>query len=559
MHFRARSSLLLIATTLAALVSYAQVRPAAKLLWLDFDMKNIPEPKERPSSVYDYFFKNQVVEQTKQNLDLPRYLRAAVGHPKPAANVNAVDEVPDSSWYTNRHHLHRMTIDDLMRGPNQRGNPDFAGAVITKAKTKGVTPGLQLKDSKGDSYIIKFDNKKYPELQSGAEMISTKILYAAGYNVPENHLAYLDAKLLRIGEDVKIKDENGKIRSLTREDLDETLTRVARMPDGRIRVLASKLIPGKPKGPFPQIGLRRDDPNDWIPHEHRRELRGLRVIASWINHWDMKEDNGLDTYVEENGRKFLRHYLIDFGSTLGAGKDPAEYFHGRAYLIDTKSILKELFTLGLYESPYEKEGIVISPAVGMFTSDDFHPEGWVSTYPVLPFDNMTDQDAYWAMRIVLSFTEPELRSVVETASYSDQKDTDYVLRTLLERRSILARHWLPKVDALSDFSVRPLDGGIALAFRDVMIDSKTQDPDSTSYSYQVKGPRYTSEMKTIRNPSIVVDRVTLTAAIEHSGPDGLVEVTIWTNRQGSSSGPVKVYFDWSPTRDSFAVRRISRG
>jgi len=273
----------------------------------------------------------------------------------------------------------------------------------------------------------------------------------------------------------------------------------------------------------------------------------------------MKEDNGLDTYVEENGRKFLRHYLIDFGSTLGAGKDPAEYFHGRAYLIDTKSILKELFTLGLYESPYEKEGIMISPAVGMFTSDDFHPEGWVSTYPVLPFDNMTDQDAYWAMRIVLSFTEPELRSIVETASYSDPKDTDYVLRTLLERRSILARHWLPKVDALSDFSVRPLDGGIALAFRDVMIDSKTQDPDSTSYSYQVKGERYTSEMKTTRNRSIAVDRATLTAAIEHGGPDGLVEVTIWTNRQGSSSGPVKVYFDWSPARDSFAIRRISRG
>jgi len=66
-------------------------------------------------------------------------------------------------------------------------------------------------------------------------------------------------------------------------------------------------------------------------------------------------------------------------------------------------------------------------------------------------------------------------------------------------------------------------------------------------------------MKTTRSPSIVVDRATLTAAIEHGGPDGLVEVTIWTNRQGSSSGPVKVYFDWTPTRDSFAVRRISRG
>jgi len=116
----------------------------------------------------------------------------------------------------------------------------------------------------------------------------------------------------------------------------------------------------------------------------------------------------------------------------------------------------------------------------------FIRRGWVSTYPVLPFDNMTDQDAYWAMRIVLSFTEPELRGVVETASYSDQKDTDYVLRTLLERDH-LARHWLPKVDALSDFSVRPLDEGSLSPSATSMIDSKTQDPDSNQLLYQGKG------------------------------------------------------------------------
>jgi len=90
-------------------------------------------------------------------------------------------------------------------------------------------------------------------------MISTKILYAAGYNVPKNHLHTLMQSCCGSEKTVKIKDENRKIRSLTREDLDEILTRVARMPDGRIRVLASKAYPGKPKGPFPQIGLRRDD------------------------------------------------------------------------------------------------------------------------------------------------------------------------------------------------------------------------------------------------------------------------------------------------------------
>src|SRR6267378_2887246 len=540
MHFRARSSLLLIATTLAALVSYAQVRPAAKILWLDFDMKNIPEPKERPSSVYDYFFKNQVVEQTKQNLDLPRYLRAAVGHPKPAANVNAVDEVPDSSWYTNRHHLHRMTIDDLIRGPNQRGNPDFAGAVITKAKTKGVTPGLQLKDSKGDSYIIKFDNKKYPELQSGAEVISTKILYAAGYNVPENHLAYLDAKELRIGEDVKIKDENKKTRSFKREDLDEMLQRVARMPDGRIRVLASKIIPGKVKGPFPQIGLRRDDPNDWIPHEHRRELRGLRVIASWINHWDMKEEQSLDMYVEEHGRKFLRHYLLDFGSTLGA-EYPPEYFRGREHAFDLGSVIREMFTLVFYAAAAEKQGVVVLPRVGAFTSNDFEPEKWKTTYPVMAFENMTDEDAFWAARIILSFSEAELRRIVETAEYTDPMATEYIMRTLLERRRKVADHWLRQVNPLARFTVETCREGVALKFQDLMVDWNLADGAATEYAYQVKGHHYKSAEMTTRDRFVLLDRKTLSEALEKNAPDRPIAVTIRTMRVGTHRDPVTVY------------------
>src|SRR5437762_6410932 len=88
-------------------------RPVTGILWLDFDMKNIPEPKEPPNGFYDYFFKGQVVEHTKQNLDIPRWARRAAGRPKPAANVNALDEVPDSTWYTNRHYLHHMTIEEL--------------------------------------------------------------------------------------------------------------------------------------------------------------------------------------------------------------------------------------------------------------------------------------------------------------------------------------------------------------------------------------------------------------------------------------------------------------
>src|SRR5437868_9669182 len=455
-----RISRIAITTLLAALAWSAEVRPAGSVLWLDFDMKNIPEPQERATGFYDYFFKNQLSEETKQDLDVPRWLRHAAGHPKQALNVNALDEVPDSSWYTNRHALHPMTIEELVRGPNRDGDaPDFNKATITKAKMSGVTPGLMLKDERGHSYLIKFDQANYPSLHSGAEVISTKIFYAAGYNVPENYIAYLHPDELQIGEKVEITDETGKKRAFTKDDLNEMLKRVAKMPDGRIRVMASKILPGKAKGPFPQIGFRADDPNDLIPHENRRELRGLRVISSWVNHWDMKEDQGLDMYVEEKGRKFLRHYLLDFGSDFGAGDVPTEYWHGREYGMDLKNITKEIVTLGKYQSPSEKHGVMISPEVGMFTADDFDAEGWKPTYATVMFDNMTDQDAFWATRMILSFTESDLRSIVQTAEYTDPKDTEYVLDTLFERRRIVAKHWIAKVDGLSDFLVRPAKAG----------------------------------------------------------------------------------------------------
>jgi hypothetical protein len=69
-------------------------------------------------------------------------------------------------------------------------------------------------------------------------------------------------------------------------------------------------------GPFSYTGRRGDDPNDIYAHEHRRELRGLYVVGSWINHADMKEENTLDMYGPESGQ--ITHYLIDFGASMGS-------------------------------------------------------------------------------------------------------------------------------------------------------------------------------------------------------------------------------------------------
>src|SRR5678815_380106 len=193
-----------------------------------------------------------MTEQWKQGLDVPRWVRLAVGAPKPAANVNSMDEVPDSSWYTNRHALRHMSTEQLIQGPNRGEGPELSHATIVQAKLEGVTPGLQIKDNRGDEYLIKFDNKNYPELQSGAEVVATKILYAAGYNVPENYIAYVDPEKFEIKSGIHFSDGGSK-HEFTRDDLNKMLDNAAKRTDGTYRVLASKILKGTSKGPFAYV------------------------------------------------------------------------------------------------------------------------------------------------------------------------------------------------------------------------------------------------------------------------------------------------------------------
>jgi hypothetical protein len=433
-------------------------------------------------------------------------------------------------------------VAQLVRGPNRKP-PDFTAVTITKAKMEGVTPGLQITDAQGQDFLIKFDNQNYPELQSGAEVISTKILYAAGYNVPENYIAHLDVTKVTIKKGVEFAN-GGKKRPFTPEDLTNMLRNAAKGPDGRYRVMASKMLGGVPKGPFAYVGLRGDDPNDLIPHEHRRELRGLRVIASWINHWDMKELNTLDMYVEEGGRKFLRHYLIDFGSSLGGGKTPTEYFHGREYAFDKMNILKELVTLGVAKTPDEKSTPIVLPEVGIFSAEDFDPGDWKPSFQMVPFDNMTRVDALWATRIILSFSEDELLNIVKTAEYSNPKASEYVLRALLDRRRQIASHWLEEQNPLSAFAVTMGTNGPDLAFQDLMtsydLASKAQ------YQYEVwKGEQWDKPQTS------AVTRIPLGNAF-----DGQMRLRIRAVRAEKLSKPVILVVQSKP--GGYGILRIER-
>ena len=227
---------------------------------------------------------------------------------------------------------------------------------------------------------------------------------------------------------------------MTEADLDTILGRVARQADGGYRAVASLLLAGKPKGGFAFRGLRPDDPNDIIPHERRRDLRALRVFCAWLNHDDIRVGNTLDMYVTEGGRSFLRHYLIDFGSTFGSHTtrpNPPEVGHEHA--LDMGTAAKVLFTAGVYQPSWrnERHDPMRSRAVGRYRARDFDPAKWKGNFPLVAFEEMTDRDAFWAAQSVARFTPEQIRAAVETGEFTDAADADYLTKEIIRRQRII--------------------------------------------------------------------------------------------------------------------------
>ncbi|MBA3270597.1 MAG: hypothetical protein H0T71_08785 [Acidobacteria bacterium] len=374
-----------------------------------------------------------------------------------AMNLNTLDEVPDSSWFTNRIGRGDIPLADLVRGPD-RGPTTISldGWVVAGGKGSGIQPGFRMTDPSGQLYQIEVDPPQHPEMASGAEVIGTAFFHAFGFHTVDVYLAELDANALKIAPTATIRDAfTGKRRPLAQHDLDDVFDRAARHDNGKYRVLVSRFAAGKPLGNFRYYGTRPDDPNDIVPHEHRRELRGARVLAAWLNHDDSRGVNSLDMLETRDGRGYIKHYMFDFGSILGSGTVFAQRQRaGHEYIFEHSPGWRTLATLGLHVRPWMKIDYPdVPPAVGRFESDAFDPTRWKPEYPNPAFDNLRPDDAFWAARIVARFSDAAVRALVEKAHYSDPRATDYLTEALLKRRQKVLATWLNGVNPVVDLAL----------------------------------------------------------------------------------------------------------
>jgi hypothetical protein len=375
-----------------------------------------------------------------------------------AYNVNTADEVPDSSWFTNRIYARSLSLEEVARGPNTIDGPAPGRWTVIRSKSAGVSPGFTVRDEKGEVWFLTFDARENPVAGTAAIAIASRLFWAMGYNQVESYLATLRPEDLVIADSVTIR-AHGKRRPFTQADLNDVLARSAANPDGSYRVLAGRAIPGRTVGPFRYHGTRPDDPNDIVPHEHRRELRALQVFGAWTNLVDMKAGNTLDTVITENGRGIVRHYLQDVGSTFGTGAlAPRDGDEGYEYIYEGRPVWRRFITFGLFVSPWQTIRYREHPEVGRFEGQSFDPEKWRPRVPMAALRHAREDDLFWAALRVMAFTDEQIRAAVKTGEFTDPAAEQLLADVLIERRDKIGVVYFSNINPLVRFALT--DGGV---------------------------------------------------------------------------------------------------
>jgi hypothetical protein len=367
-----------------------------------------------------------------------------------AGDLNTIDEVPDSSWLTNRIGTLPISTEEIARGVNAGRPPAAEKWTLLREKSSGTNPGFTARDANGETWFLQFDLAELPEAGTGAVEIATKLFWALGYSQVETFITRFDPSHVDIDPKATIKRPSGGRTPFTEADVERILRRAAKSADGTYRASAGRLIPGKILGDFRYQGTRSDDPNDLVPHEDRRVLRALRVFGAWTNMVDWKAGNTLDTVVEENGVAIIKHYLQDVGSTFGMANNPHEWDMGWEFYYDSAATRRRLFTYGFALSPWQTAPYEHVPAIGDFEGDRFDPTAWKPQTPVRAYIEMRADDGFWAARRVMAFTDDLIRAAVRTGEYTDPAAGPHLAAVLIKRRDAIGRAYLPAINPIVD-------------------------------------------------------------------------------------------------------------
>lgn len=416
-----------------------------EIVWEDPDRHPIPEPDEYWSGLY-WDGADKMAFRPLSHF----WLFEDEG---PAANTNALDEVPNSSWYTNRLAVRDISPERITQASCEEYIDTSATWLVKSGKVDGANPGFQIEDtSSGERYLLKFDSEEQQERATAADVIGSKVYWAAGFSVPCNQIVFFDPANLKIAEDATKRDDLGRKTALTQADVEQAIEWAPVLDDGRIRGSASLFLPGKPLGPFQYEETRDDDPNDVVPHEDRRELRGSKVIAAWLNHFDAREQNTFTSFISDPDREgmgYVQHYMLDWGDCFGSQwpSDLMTRRFGHSWYFHAGHVSADFISLGLIPRPWDdvKEYPEDGPIFGYYDVANFEPNEWHNGYPHPAFNRADMVDKFWGAKIVSRFTDEHVAELVAEGKFSNPVNARYLERTLIGRRDKIVREYFERI------------------------------------------------------------------------------------------------------------------
>jgi hypothetical protein len=481
-----------------------------------------------------------------------------------AVNVNSLDEVPDSSWFTNRLGARAVSPDEMRLNAcrkDQLLDPEHApdhSWLVDKGKTSGSTPGFRMTVPGHGHYLVKIEaTPGSAERQVAASVIGEAVYYTAGYNATCEQALFVRPSIFKLAPGLKAREGNfGDLYDFDQKAFDDLLAK-ANKHGGLLRISASAWLPGYVIEQFQYSGIRSDDPNDVVPHEDRRELRAARVLASWIDHFDERQGNSLDSWISDvkggppdSSPGHVVHYQTGTSAALGSvwSMDAISRRLGYSYVIDWGDIGADFVTFGARTRVWERtEKVPGRESFGYFDVEHFDPERWKNEYPNPAFDRMTERDAAWMARILARFTPDMVRTLAEMARFADPSNTDYLERILDGRLERILERYLTHVSPIADVH---LEGRERLCGLDLAEWRGLRDPRSFAYTARLVGGGW---LTVDRRPGAQLCITLPHVARDGGEPDDSAERYVRVRiEDGVARGPLVAHlYDLGPARGYF--------
>ncbi len=400
-------------------------------------------------------------------------------------DVNAMDEVPTSTWYD---------PGQTAAGPSEPALAPPTLPLFALDDTPAIhEDALVVRDARGMRYELLADPPEKLGLLTGAEVLGGYLLRALGLRAPR-------AWMLGISDSAIISDVPKAAPRLERWTRRKSAT-----VRGLRRVSATRWPNGIDVGIASDFSVRDDDPNDTVEHHDRRTLRATIIFAHWMAWSAFNVRSTRDVYVGKVGDGHLEHFLVGTSGAFGTQDLQADPVRDEA----AGSVWWNLVTLGLSPPVVSPTRRSPFPSLGYLPST-LEPGSFKVSPPYSPFVRLTPPDEYWAAKRLVDAGDEALRTGIAAAQLPE--DAARHLTAVLEsRRRMLVAHAMSVVSPLEVTTVtgrsvllrdRAIAAGVADA-RDTQYDIAFLDADGREQSARRRVPA-AGELLTVALPEPLV-------------------------------------------------------